>query len=125
MRACSRCFGVRSGGAEGDIPSVDAIGGEIVGWRGIGGGRYAYHSLRGESMFGKFCVAALLTCGMAAAQTPLKARTDAPVAASAAALTFDVASVRPSLDFRSAAMQAAMRAGNMPKFGPHVEGLRA
>jgi uncharacterized protein (TIGR03435 family) len=76
-------------------------------------------------MLRTFCVAALVTCGMAAGQAPLTARSDAPSAASAAALTFDVASVRPSLDFNSPAMQAAMRAGNMPKFGPHVEGLRA
>jgi uncharacterized protein (TIGR03435 family) len=40
-------------------------------------------------------------------------------------LTFDVATVRPSADFNSPAMQAAMRAGNMPKFGANIEGLRA
>jgi uncharacterized protein (TIGR03435 family) len=76
-------------------------------------------------MLGKFCVVALLTCGMALGQAPLKARTDAAPAATAATLTFDVASVRPSIDLRSAEAQAAMRAGNFPKFGPHVEGLRA
>jgi uncharacterized protein (TIGR03435 family) len=84
-------------------------------------------------MLGKFCVAALMTYGMALGQAPVVQGTAAsattgaaaPTMAPAAALTFDVASVRPSADLRSPAAQAAMRAGNMPKFGPHVEGLRA
>ncbi|HEV2620435.1 MAG TPA: TIGR03435 family protein [Acidobacteriaceae bacterium] len=62
---------------------------------------------------------------MAFGQAALKAHTDAAPVPGSAGLTFDVASVRPSLDFNSPAMQAAFRAGKMPKFGPHVEGLRA
>jgi uncharacterized protein (TIGR03435 family) len=74
-------------------------------------------------MIGKFCLAGLLVCRMAAGQAPAAAT--APAVASAAAVTFDVASVRPSADLSTAAAQAAMRAGNMPKFGANVEGLRA
>jgi len=80
-------------------------------------------------MLGRFCIAALVTCGLASGQAPAAPGAAAPAAASAAtlaaALSFDVASVRPSADFTSPAMQAAMRAGNMPKFGASIEGLRA
>jgi uncharacterized protein (TIGR03435 family) len=65
----------------------------------------------------------LLACGLGVGQAQVVAGSIA--AAGATALTFDVASVRPSADFNSPAMQAAMRAGNMPKFGANVEGLRA
>ena len=72
-------------------------------------------------MVGRFCVAALLACGLAVGQAQDVVKPAAP----AEALTFDVASVRPSADLSSAAMQAAMRAGNVPKFGANIDGLRA
>jgi uncharacterized protein (TIGR03435 family) len=72
-------------------------------------------------MVGRFCVAALLACGLAVGQ----AQEAVKPAVSAASLTFDVASVRPSADLSSPAMQAAMRAGNIPKFGANIDGLRA
>ncbi len=75
-------------------------------------------------MLRTFCVSVLLVSAAASGQTALKTHTDAPVA-KAASLSFDVASVRSSLDWNSPQMQAAFRSGNYPKFGPHVEGLRA
>jgi uncharacterized protein (TIGR03435 family) len=85
-------------------------------------------------MLGKFCVAGLLTCGMAMGQAPAAAGAAAATtmkpavaaaAVAAAPLEFDVASVRPSATIDPEAMRAAMRAGKMPKFGPDVEGRRA
>jgi len=87
-------------------------------------------------MLGKFCIAALMLGGMVVAQAPVAPAGGAPAAtagaapaatgaaASSPALEFDVASVRPSPDFSSPAVQAAMRAGTL-KFGASVEGLRA
>ena len=60
---------------------------------------------------------ALLACGLrgAVAQT----------APAAQPKTFDVASVRPSPPLDMAKLQADMRAGKMPNFGAHLDGLRA
>jgi uncharacterized protein (TIGR03435 family) len=66
----------------------------------------------------------LLTRGMTfgqAADGP-KAAVAAPAAATP---TFDVASVRPSEQLDQAKIMAAMQAGKMPRFGAHVDGLRA
>jgi uncharacterized protein (TIGR03435 family) len=80
-------------------------------------------------MAGRLWVAGLLVCGVMVGQAQDAASTPAAgssnVAAASNALTFDVASVRPSADFNSAAMQSAMQAGKMPKFGMNIEGLRA
>ena len=38
---------------------------------------------------------------------------------------FDVATVRPSAPLDMAKLQAEMRAGQMPNFGAHIDGLRA
>jgi uncharacterized protein (TIGR03435 family) len=46
-------------------------------------------------------------------------------ASPAPAATFDVASIRPSEPFDPVKIQAAIKAGKMPKFGPDVTGLRA
>ncbi len=77
--------------------------------------------MRGRVAFG-VVAGILLVAASALGQAPVAASTPA---AAAANLTFDVASIRPSADLRSPAMQAAIRAGNMPKFGALVEGLRA
>jgi uncharacterized protein (TIGR03435 family) len=63
--------------------------------------------------------------GQAAAPPQQTPALKAQPAEAASSLTFDVASVRPSADLRSAAMQQAMQAGKMPKFGVNIEGLRA
>lgn len=42
-----------------------------------------------------------------------------------AAKTFDVATVKPSAPLDMAKLQAQMRAGQMPNFGAHLNGLRA
>jgi uncharacterized protein (TIGR03435 family) len=39
--------------------------------------------------------------------------------------TFEVASVKPSAPLDMAKMAAAMRSGQMPKIGPHIDGARA
>jgi uncharacterized protein (TIGR03435 family) len=72
-------------------------------------------------MVGRWCGAVLLACGLGMVHAQDATKTAAP----AAGLTFDVASVRPSPPLDGAAMQAAMQAGKMPKFGADVEGLRA
>lgn len=53
--------------------------------------------------------------------------TTAPAAASSAVgnLTFDVASVRPSATVDMMKVAADMQAGKMPKWGAHINGLRA
>jgi uncharacterized protein (TIGR03435 family) len=80
-----------------------------------------------------FVAVFLLTVAAAVGQTAQgttatsASSTQAGPAAQAAAkdLTFDVASVRPSAPLDGPAMQAAMQAGKMPRFGAYVEGLRA
>ena len=82
-----------------------------------------------RNRFGLTVIAGLLIgCGAAFGQvavSPQKAV--APVAASTAAgsLTFDVASVRPSAPLDPVKLQADMRAGKMPRFGAHIDGMRA
>ncbi len=77
------------------------------------------------TMVGGLLLAGGMAFGQATAPPPQPPALTAHLAEAASSLTFDVASVRPSADFNSAAMQAAMRAGKMPKFGANVEGLRA
>lgn len=62
--------------------------------------------------FGRWVVAGLLAIG------PLTVYGQA-------AKTFDVASVKPSAPLDPAKLQADMRAGRMPNFGAHLDGLRA
>jgi uncharacterized protein (TIGR03435 family) len=79
--------------------------------------------------------AILLTSAAAAAQTaqpPAAASTAATPAAvpsaqpaPAANLTFDVATIRPSAPLDPVKLQADMKAGHMPAFGPHVDASRA
>jgi uncharacterized protein (TIGR03435 family) len=79
----------------------------------------------------------LIVCGLmvggAAAQDTAKKDADRQVAAGAAQAAadkvskpeFDVASVRPSETLDPGKMMAMVQAGKMPRFGAHVEGLRA
>ena len=60
----------------------------------------------------------------AVASTPAAATQPAATVA-ASDLTFDVASVRPSAPVDMAKVAADMRAGKMPNFGMHLNGLRA
>jgi uncharacterized protein (TIGR03435 family) len=77
-------------------------------------------------MVGRLFGAVLLACGLGVGQAQVVASASAGAGnAAAVALTFDVASVRPSEDFNSPAMRAAMQSGNMPKFGANIDGLRA
>jgi uncharacterized protein (TIGR03435 family) len=55
--------------------------------------------------------------------TPAAATSTTP--APAANLTFDVATIRPSAPLDMAKLQADMKAGHMPSFGPHVDASRA
>jgi len=67
----------------------------------------------------------LLPVGVTFGQAPATPQA-APAAQTAAAnLTFDVASVRPSAPLDMQKLQADMRAGKMPNFGMHLDGLRA
>jgi uncharacterized protein (TIGR03435 family) len=64
----------------------------------------------------------LLAGGMVLAQTPAPA---VPATPAKSNLTFDVASVKPSAPLDMQKLQADMRAGKMPNFGMHLDGLRA
>jgi uncharacterized protein (TIGR03435 family) len=76
-----------------------------------------------------FAVLLSLEAGAAFCQTtPTPAPAAAPPAAqaaSAANLTFDVASVRPSAPLDMQKLAADMQAGKTPNFGMHLDGLRA
>jgi uncharacterized protein (TIGR03435 family) len=80
-------------------------------------------------MAGRLLVAALLGCGVMVGQAQEAAKAPAATVgnttAPVGALTFDVASVRPSADLSSPAARAAMQSGKMPKFGANIEGRRA
>jgi len=66
-----------------------------------------------------------LAAGLLLAPCTASAQTAPAVQTAPAKLTFDVASVRPSAPIDQAKMMAAMQAGKMPRFGPHVDASRA
>jgi uncharacterized protein (TIGR03435 family) len=66
-------------------------------------------------------IAALLMAGAMLGQ----AAPDSHAAATVPAKTFDVATVKVSAPLDMAKLQAQMRAGQMPNFGAHLDGLRA
>jgi uncharacterized protein (TIGR03435 family) len=76
-------------------------------------------------------LAAILPIAAAAAQAPpppasAVASPTTPASQPAAAnLTFDVATIRPSAPLDPVKLQADMKAGHMPAFGPHVDASRA
>jgi uncharacterized protein (TIGR03435 family) len=74
-----------------------------------------------------FLTGTLLACGVALAQTAPTptAQTPSATRSAASSLAFDVASVRPSEQLDPGKMMAAMQAGKMPRFGAHIDGLRA
>ncbi len=78
------------------------------------------------ALVGGLTFAATSAFGQAApvAQTATVATASAAQPA-ASNLAFDVASVRPSEVPDQAKMMAAMQAGKMPRFGAHIDGLRA
>lgn len=63
----------------------------------------------------------LALCGVLAGQ----AHGQAASAAQAAKPEFEVATVRPSEQLDQGKVMAMVQAGKMPKFGPHIDGLRA
>jgi uncharacterized protein (TIGR03435 family) len=71
-------------------------------------------------------IAAGAAFGQAAPAVPATASDTPAVAAHAGSRpAFDVASVRPSEQIDPQKMMAAMQAGKMPRFGAHIDGLRA
>lgn len=77
------------------------------------------------------CVCLLLVgsaFGQASSSAPVASSAAPAVAnntATASNLAFDVATIRPSAPLDPMKLQADMQAGKMPRFGAHVEGLRA
>ena len=73
-------------------------------------------------MLGRVCVVGLLACGMGVGQTPANSQAAPAAQASAATMTFEVATVRVSAPMSA---DQAMRTRAVGRLGAHLDGLRA